>query len=274
MEKDTNMQDKEFDDLFQSKLDNFGLEPSEQVWQNIDAGLDGKRRNKSISPLLSVAASIIILITAGILFIPKKEVVKPGKSNKNNVAVSKVMPPAIKPREHAPVNTPVAKSEQIADIQTPANHTNHDHHTKKTEAPVARNPHNAQLMAKAEPVIVEPVKANEQPVLAVVQQKENESTMPAAQATIAPVTLKQPDAIETPGMQTHPVLASAHLPSVKQNKPIVKRHGIRNIGDLVNLVVAKVDKRKDKVIEFTDTDDDETTITGVHIGAIRIKRDN
>jgi len=271
MEKDMNMQDKEFDDLFQSKLDNFELKPSEQVWQNIDAGLNGKRRNKSIFPLLGVAASIIILITAGILFIPKKEVVKPGKSNKNNVAVSKVMPPAIKPRKYAPVNTPVVTSTQVADIQTPANHA---HHTKKAEVPVARNPHNAQLMAKAKPVIEEPVKADEQPVLAVVQQKENESTTPAAQATIAPVTLKRPDAIETPGMQTQPVLASAHLPAVKQNKPVVKKHGIRNIGDLVNLVVAKVDKRKDKVIEFTDTDDDETTITGVHIGAIRIKKDN
>jgi hypothetical protein len=273
MEKDTNMQDKEFDDLFQSKLDNFGLEPSEQVWQNIDAGLDGKRRNKSIFPLLGVAASIIILITAGILFIPKKEVIKPGKSNKNNVAVSKVIPPAIKPREHAPVNTPVAKNEQIADTQTPAIHTSHGYHTKKAEMPVARNAHDMQ-MATTQPVKIEPVKADEQPVLAVVQKKENEITTPAAQATVVPIILKQPDAIETPGMLAQPVLASAHLPAVKQNKPVVKKHGIRNIGDLVNLVVAKVDKRKDKVIEFTDTDDDETTITGVHIGAIRIKRDN
>ncbi len=71
------MQDKEFDDLFRSKLGDFETEPSAQVWQNIDAELDRKRRKKSIFPMLGIAASIIVLITAGILFIPKKENVKP-----------------------------------------------------------------------------------------------------------------------------------------------------------------------------------------------------
>ena len=69
-----NMQDKEFDDLFRSKLDNFELEPSAQVWQNIDNELSGRKR-RSIFPILSIAASVLILLTAGILFIPKKGVV-------------------------------------------------------------------------------------------------------------------------------------------------------------------------------------------------------
>ena len=67
-----NMQDKEFDDLFRSKLDNFEMEPSAQVWQNIDAELDGKKKKGSLFTLLSIAASIIMLIATGILFMPKK----------------------------------------------------------------------------------------------------------------------------------------------------------------------------------------------------------
>jgi hypothetical protein len=42
----------------------------------------------------------------------------------------------------------------------------------------------------------------------------------------------------------------------------------------VNLVVAKVDKRKDKLIQFSDSDDDGSVITAVHLGALKIKRDN
>jgi hypothetical protein len=69
------------------------------------------------------------------------------------------------------------------------------------------------------------------------------------------------------------VLASTPVP-VEKTKPVAKKHGIRNFGDLVNLVVAKVDKRKDKLIQFTDSDDDESMISAVHIGAVKIKRDN
>ncbi len=66
------MQDKEFDDLFRSKLDGFEAGPSARVWAGIDAELSGKRRKKILAPYLSIAASIIVLVAAGILFIPEK----------------------------------------------------------------------------------------------------------------------------------------------------------------------------------------------------------
>jgi hypothetical protein len=59
-----------------------------------------------------------------------------------------------------------------------------------------------------------------------------------------------------------------------KTKPTAKKHGIRNFGDIVNLVVAKVDKRKDKLIQFSDADDDGSVISAVHLGALKIKRDN
>jgi hypothetical protein len=51
-----------------------------------------------------------------------------------------------------------------------------------------------------------------------------------------------------------------------------RKHGIRNFGDIVNLVVAKVDKRKDKVIEFSDDDEDGSSITGINLGVIKVKK--
>ena len=265
MEKDTNMQDKEFDDLFRTKLNNFETEPSVQVWQSIDAELDGKKRKMGIFPILRVAASIIILITAGVLFIPKKEVIKPGHPQKNSIANNKVERATAKPGN----NTPVKTNEQVAELKIPIKPVYKPRHTKKMEIPANPNiqVQDNQLIVKSDPVKV----VEDQPVLAVVQKKSDEVVKPVIETAVG---IKEVNTNETPVLQSQPVLASTPTPAAKENKPVVRRRGIHNFGDLVNLVVAKVDKRKDKVIEFTDTDGDESTITGLHIGSIKIKRDN
>src|SRR5436305_14821071 len=102
MEKGMNMQDKQFDDLFRSKLGDFEVQPQAGVWQNIDAELGGKRK-KSIFQILSIAASVLILLTAGILFIPKKGVVKHNKQETNVIA--KVTPSVEKPKGIKPASS-------------------------------------------------------------------------------------------------------------------------------------------------------------------------
>jgi hypothetical protein len=47
----------------------------------------------------------------------------------------------------------------------------------------------------------------------------------------------------------------------------------RGLGGLINKIVAAVDKREDKLIEFTDADNDEgARVTGVNLGFIKIKK--
>src|SRR5258708_4022920 len=87
------MQDKEFDQLFRAKLDNFEAEPTGQVWDGIVEGLDGKRRYKMLVPYLSIAASIIVLAAAGILFIPQKAAVNTKPRVKSGIV--KTVQPAI-----------------------------------------------------------------------------------------------------------------------------------------------------------------------------------
>ena len=43
------------------------------------------------------------------------------------------------------------------------------------------------------------------------------------------------------------------------------------MGDLINFVVDKVDKREDKLIRF-DTDDDNSSLIGINIGMIRFSK--
>ena len=48
----------------------------------------------------------------------------------------------------------------------------------------------------------------------------------------------------------------------------VPTRGIRNVGDLVNLVVGKVDKREKKILRF-NTNDDESSLIGFNIGFLK-----
>ena len=44
------------------------------------------------------------------------------------------------------------------------------------------------------------------------------------------------------------------------------------LGGLINLVIAKVDKREDKIIEFDESDEDESNLTALNLGILKIKR--
>ncbi|MNL29759.1 hypothetical protein D3C87_1514530 [compost metagenome] len=57
--------------------------------------------------------------------------------------------------------------------------------------------------------------------------------------------------------------------ALKTEEPANK--GIRNVGDLVNFVVNKIDRREKKLIQF-DTDDDNSSIVALNIGFIKLNR--
>jgi hypothetical protein len=263
MEKGMNMQDKEFDDLFRSKLEDFDVQPSAEVWQSIDGELAGKRK-KSIFPMLSIAASVLVLLVAGILFIPKKGVVKHNKPDTS--AIAKVKSSILKPNS---TRSEIPQG-RLAAIETRDKSTVNVYHPKiKTNAVEQKEQVNS-LIAKTE--IVKP---QDEPLLASAEiPKKNEVVKPEP-IEIAEATSpekKQTVDNSTISLPAQSVLASNH--PAKTTRPIVKKRGIRNFGDIVNLVVAKVDKRKDKLIQFSDSDDDESVISAVHLGALKIKRDN
>jgi hypothetical protein len=82
------------------------------------------------------------------------------------------------------------------------------------------------------------------------------------------LVVDQPDSIKVDF-----VIAKADVPD-EINADIIVEHdtptkGIRNVGDLVNYVVSKVDKREDKFLEF-NTDDDNSSLVGINIGFIKL----
>ena len=254
------MQDKEFDNLFRNKLDDFETEPSERVWMGVDEELHPVTRKKVWLPILRIAASVIILITAGLLFIPRHVKVDPPK---NNIAITRrVLPlnPEIVKKLGRTQAPPVRQAIQQPEVNRMARVN-----TKKEKvAPVIAN-QPQPVEVKQTPEIV---KEQDKELLAIVNTTDIKNAVVPDKST--ELTIKTLPADNTPQI-TKPQQAIAQAPVGKQPARQVKRHGIHSFGDLVNLVVAKVDKRKDKAIEFSDSDDDESMITAVNIGPVKGK---
>jgi len=252
------MQDKEMDGLFRSKLEQFEMEPSANVWPGIAAELDPPKKKISLASFLSVAASIVVLVGAGLLFIPKKGVVK---HKGQPLAVITKTAPAIN-RVPAVNTTPQATASPVktADINNMAiaQYKKHAKTGTITAFDTAAKP--ALNIQSSQQQVIAYVPQNQQPAKAVVP--DNSTPLIAKQA---------PD--QGQAYSTQPQIAALPVIAPQKDTAAVKpRHGIHSFGELVNVLVAKVDKRRDKVIEFSADDDGESHITGVNLGIIKIKK--
>jgi len=251
------MQDKEFDKLFSSKLEGLEIEPSASVWPGINNDLGNGRRKKLI-PYLSIAASIIILMAAGVLFIPKKQVAVKSPV-KTNVAVIK--------QQVFDMASTVKKQQVIAPktLMIAAVKPVYLYHIKQV---------NTQVKAEK----TDNIAKEESPVQPV--EKQGLVASGSVKADIKPATMDSAKLIAATApviqQQDKRVSMDSSLPSANKqiNAAPVKKHKIHGIGDLLNVAIAAVDKRKDKIIEFSDGDGDGTTVTGVNLGIIKIKKEN
>jgi hypothetical protein len=250
------MQDKEFDKLFSNKLNDYEIEPSKAVWQGVNQELGGKKR-RTMVPFLSIAASIIVLVAASIIFITYTgKTIKPVKPQLANNHPAKVAPAVTKaspiveaPKATLMATSTVVKSQQVIKSKIQVNAAS------KQQAPVQ------QQIA---------VQSQQQPVLAMVPvSKNNVTVQPAAIDTTAKIAAV-PVKIDKPATLVAIVPDKVKL----VDTPRIKKHRVHTFGDMLNVVIAAVDKRKDKVIEFSNTDGDESSITGINLGIIKIKKEN
>ena len=264
------MQDNEFDDVFRSKLEGFEAEPSERVWTGIHDELSTNNRKKVWLPVLRIAASVIVLITAGLLFIPRHVKVDQPKNTKAGFAKVPAKPTQAPGTITEPAKQPevIKQPEPIkqALVQPEVNRMARVNVKKGKTAPVIANqPQTVEVKS-----MPEAIKEQEKELLAVAPSMDIKNAVVPDKST--ELTQKTLPVDITPEI-TKPQQAIAQAPIAKQPAKQVKRRGIHSFGDLVNLVVAKVDKRKDKAIEFTDSDDDDSMITAVNIGPVKVKKE-
>jgi len=252
------MQDKEMDGLFRSKLEGFEMKPSANVWPGIAAELDPPKKKIRLAPFLNVAASIVVLVGTGLFFIPKKEAVK---HKGQQVAVITKTAPAIN-RAPAVNAAPQATASpvKIIDINNIAMAEHKKHAGTGTIVAVD---------TAAKPAIS--IQPSQQQVIANVPQKQQQAKAVVPDNSTQLIAKQAPDQVQA--YTTQPQIAALPVIATQKDTVAVKpRHGIHSFGELVNVLVAKVDKRRDKVIEFSADDDGESHVTGINLGIIKIKK--
>lgn len=250
------MQDKEFDQLFKDKFDDAQIEPSANLWANIEAELVPKRRR--VFPIYWMAAAMVLVtFTAALLVFNKEE-----KVQLQGRTADVVKPSAIADEKVG--DTLVDQLKPVVQDNAPA----------QEGILVATSPSKNITLTDDKKAVQAPDHISVKNNLAVMQPNQ----------VIAHLNTKEPivkeSAVELPKAKVDPaeviVMASADVPAVtvdavmNENEMADKR-GIRNMGDLINFVVDKVDKREDKLIRF-DTDDDNSSLIGINIGMIKFSK--
>lgn len=253
--------DKALDDLFASKLDDFEAEPSANLWQNITAELDRKPKKKNFIPTLRIAAGFIVILSVGLLLLRKQESIinqLPKKTVK--VVLQKQDPGKNQISNLGDKNSILLLSAKNKVIKTVSAKS-------KIKAIAVKN--FIHTKPKVEDNLT-PTLAQVKPSLESENSKSNSSQIQLASVPDASISLKlQPQTEVLPQTIAKPALLATVIHTAK-----TKHKRIRSIGDVVNLVMAKVDKREDKLIQFTDSDDgDESNVTGINLGIINLKKE-
>lgn len=225
------MPDKSFDRIVKDKFEHFNTEPKPTLWENISKQLDEKRAKKRIPYFWLSAACVLILASFAFWF--NSNSVPNSDLNADSQLVQAPENPItiISETEPKVLNIAVAKAKQ----SRPATKTKSSPSSLQTAAIVSRpdlKSENLQTQVLQEEKLV----------------VESESLSAATET---------------------PLVVAAETEIEEAAKPAKRR--VRSLSDLVNFVVAKVDRREDKLIETSDQDA-VLEISALNLGLLKFKK--
>ncbi|MCZ4242449.1 hypothetical protein [Pedobacter punctiformis] len=234
--------DKDFDQLFKDAFADAEVTPSRNLWSDIEQKIEPKKTRK-LPVYWLAAAAVLVITTVGILIRNNQDTTLEKPENFTKTEVNK------------PSNENVAKPELKEPVEV-----------KEEVFPKLRpEVKKATSFAKME------VKKEEKQKPAVKPEIVKEETLIASaevpKAKQEDLTERIKEAVAAKNETLNASTGTAVLPDEPVNENEQSK-GIRNVGDLVNLVVNKVDKRKDKFIQFR-TDDDDSSISSINIGPFK-----
>lgn len=234
-----NIQDKAFDQVFKDQFEKAEMQPSTDLWNNISAEL--RPPTKRRLPVYWMAAALVVVVLGLGLLMPETE----------------------KIRLQAP-------EKLVADIDTAV-----------FSRPVKTNQvdDTAQVATyKSIPLVIAPrlkPDMGNNIALKTMQPKQSGDRLVYKQEEL----IKEADKLHktSTAIAEEPMIADTYVQEndtvdILESKMEETSHkGIRNVGDLINFVVNKVDKREKKAIQF-DTDEDNSSIVALNIGFIKFNR--
>lgn len=241
------MQDKEFDKLFKDRFEDAEVQPSANFWENIAQELEPQRKRRL--PVYWWSAAAVILVTVGVGLLSRKTGEKIRLQSKGEIAGAEVIlkDTVSFPADQALISSVTAEDQDTMNVSTPL--------VIAPRYDVAEEK-NSLFAVQPNPVDSRPDTKKPEPV-AIGNAEQKDKTVVADEVMIARADLPVNNDTE----MTTEVSSQEHK-------------GIRNVGDLVNFVVNKVDKRENKIVQF-DTDDDNSSLVSLNLGIIKFsKRSN
>jgi hypothetical protein len=252
--------DKELDKLFQQRFEDFQVEPSNQVWENIYNTLDKKKpAKKTFSIFWMAAASVVLVLSAGLWFSNLQET---NIVQENTEIASKNTDELIQLPQNENIELPVKEVAQqsVRIIQAYEDialiHPNH------LEVPINETIDMIPVSKPEEKDVLVILASNDtkKPIL---NQPKTDVKVPERYAgDQSALDLSRPDLTASQNTQS----------SYNQDNNDSSDRGkkVKGIGALVNFVIAQVDKREDKLIEFTESDEGNK-VSGINLGLLKIK---
>lgn len=234
------MQDNEFDAYFKANFIGAELDAPADMWAKIENGLPQK--NQRNFRLLGMVATLAIAVCAGLLLLQKNHKIKlHGKENTTSSQVATDVGRKIKSTKPA-VDKPLGVSEGKGNAVV----------YKHNENQLVKNKSPKKIPA------VQPSRAN--------LHLPNKSVLAMQKSdTINNITVKRVALAMAAPDKNRPVL---EIGNDAQTSVKTEKRNIDGIGDLVNYVVDKVDKRENKFIRFY-SDGEGTSLVSVNIGILK-----
>ncbi|WP_406823859.1 hypothetical protein [Pedobacter sp. KACC 23697] len=241
------IRDKDFDQLFKDAFADAEVTPSRDLWSNIESEITPKK--KRIIPVYWLSAAAVLLIaTIGIWLYQQQNNTGEDKKLANNT-IQKIKPEVKEPTADDTAATVVENVEPVLRIRPKAVSVIAGTKVKKEVKPITlkekRNNTTAPEMLKQETIVAK------------VEEPKKDLRTKIEEAILQPKEEVVTAVVATPVKTDEPV-----------NDNEQSNRGIRNVGDVVNLIVNKMDKRKDKLIQFR-TDDDDSSLSSINIGPFK-----
>ncbi|MBO9673927.1 MAG: hypothetical protein J7577_10825 [Sphingobacteriaceae bacterium] len=245
------IQDKDFDQLFKDAFADAEVTPSRDLWSNIESEIAPKKK-RTVPVYWLSAAAVLLIATIGILVYQQRNNAGEDKHLASNNPIK---------NQKQTIETPVVK-DQLPPVVEPI---------KKAAPTLAAEAKPAKAVAKekVKQDIVAPVE--KQRIVTAPEMQKQETMIAQVENPKDDIKEKIEEAVLS--QPKTDIVTASNATAVKTDEPVndneQSNKGIRNMGDVINMIVNKVDKRKDKLIQFR-TDDDDSSLSSINIGPFKI----
>ncbi|TKB96332.1 hypothetical protein [Pedobacter cryophilus] len=257
--------DKKFDEFFKSSFEDFEVEPSANSWDKIAQEL--KQKPKKKFPIFwMAAASVVIVLGIGLgLYTQPTEVIK--LKPQTDELTAKVEPKLEESKEQG-IKDELGvkiKEQRLEKPELLAANTKKQPVSKENKVSEKNISEDATITSKAtvldlnnleeDLARVKPVKRINSVAQQMIDDEAKQTKLNGSMnAALALAQNTNDENLNDDGAITG------------------RKVKIKSVGDLVNFVVAKVDKREEKIIKVSRTDEGDNEITGINLGLFKFRK--